>query len=44
MFFYSKKEVCADNKANEAVVREVNAEDFVLVSGGDSREPIMDQL
>jgi hypothetical protein len=45
MFFYSKKEVSAEGKSDEALVRDVNVEDFVLVSGGvSSHEPIMDQL
>jgi len=46
MFSFENKEVRAENKANEEVVREVSADDSVLVSGGNinGSAPIMDQL
>jgi hypothetical protein len=46
MFFYAKKQMDESVKNNQAedAVREVHAEDFILISGGTALRPAMDVL
>lgn len=46
MFFYAKKqtEELVKNSQTEDAVREVHAEDFILISGGNVSVTTIDQL